>query len=149
MNVTLREVTTDDADFLYRLHRAAMQAYVVQTWGQWDETWQSQYFQQHFDPSACQIIVIQGQDVGAISVVRRVTDIFLSNIELLPAYQGHGIGTQIIKTLLDEAHQEGVAITLQVLKVNPARRFYERLGFSICGETTTHYKMSTTPGVTA
>ena len=122
---------------------------MVQTWGQWDETWQSHYFQQHLDPSACQIIVLHGQDIGAISVVRRVTDIFLSNIELLPAYQGHGIGTQLIQTLLDEAQQKKVAITLQVLKVNPARRLYERLGFVISGETTTHYQMSATPSVTA
>jgi ribosomal protein S18 acetylase RimI-like enzyme len=148
MNVTLRGATTNDADFLYRLHRAAMQAYVVQTWGQWDETWQSQYFQHHLDPSAYQIIVLHGQDIGAISVVRRVTDIFLGNIELLPAYQRQGIGTQLIQTLLDEAHQKGVAVTLQVLKVNPARRLYERLGFSIRGETTTHYQMSTTPSMT-
>jgi hypothetical protein len=75
--------TTNDADFLYRLHRAAMQTYVVQTWGRWDEAWQSQYFQQHLDPSTCQIIMLHEQNIGAISVVRRVTDIFLSNIELL------------------------------------------------------------------
>jgi ribosomal protein S18 acetylase RimI-like enzyme len=148
MDIILRAATTDDTDFLYRLHRAAMQEYVVQTWGQWDEAWQSHYFQQHFDPAACQIIVLHGQDIGVISVVRQVTDIFLSNIELLPAYQGLGIGTQLIKALVDEAHRKRVPITLQVLKVNPARRLYERLGFSISGETTTHYQMSATLSVT-
>jgi ribosomal protein S18 acetylase RimI-like enzyme len=148
MDVTLRAATTDDADFLYRLHRAAMQNHVVQTWGEWDEAWQLQYFQQHFDPSAYQIIVVRGQDIGAISVVRRTTDIFLRRIELLPAYQGQGIGTQLIGALIDGAHQKGVPMTLQVLKTNPACRLYERLGFSISGETTTHYQMSTTPRVT-
>ena len=145
MDVTLRAATKDDADFLYSLHRAAMQAYVAQTWGQWDEAWQSQYFQQHFDPSARQIIVLHGQDIGTFSVIRQVTDIFLNDIELLPAYQGHGIGTQLIQRLIDEARQTGASITLQVLKVNPARRLYERLGFSISGETPTHYQMSATP----
>lgn len=125
-----------------------MQAYVAQTWGQWDEAWQSQYFRQHFKPSAHQIIVLHGQDIGAISVVRRDTDIFLGTIELLPAHQGQGIGTQLIKALIDEAHQKGIPLTLQVLKVNPARRLYERLGFSIIGETTTHYQMSATPSIT-
>jgi tRNA(Arg) A34 adenosine deaminase TadA/ribosomal protein S18 acetylase RimI-like enzyme len=148
MDITLRAAATDDADFLYRLHRAAMQNYVAQTWGQWDEAWQAQYFQQHFDPSACQIIVLHGQDVGVLSVLRRVTDIFLVSIELLPACQGQGIGTHLIRTLMDEAHQQGVPLTLQVLKVNPARRLYERLGFSISGETPTHYQMSVPPGIT-
>ena len=145
MNVTLRFTTLDDIDFLFRLHRTAMQTYVTQTWGAWDEGWQLQHFQEHFDPAHCEIIVLQAQDIGVISVVRQVTGVFLSNIELLPAYQGQGIGTSLIKTLLDEARQKGVVLTLQVLKVNPARRLYERLGFVISGETVTHFQMSAMP----
>ena len=135
----------DDIDFLFRLHRTAMQTYVTQTWGAWDEGWQLQRFQRHFDPDHYQIIVLQGQDIGVISVVRQVSGMLLSNIELLPAYQGQGIGTYLIKTLLDEARQKGLVLTLQVLKVNPARRLYERLGFVISGETVTHYQMSAVP----
>jgi ribosomal protein S18 acetylase RimI-like enzyme len=145
MNISLRKATPNDADFLYRLHRAAMQTYVIQTWGTWDEAWQSRYFQQHFTPSTCQIIVVRGQDAGVISVLRRTTDIFLSNIELLPAFQGQGIGTHLITALIAEAQQKGISITLQVLKVNPARRLYERLGFVVNGETPTHYLMSRVP----
>jgi ribosomal protein S18 acetylase RimI-like enzyme len=145
MNVTLRFSTVDDIDFLFRLHRTAMQTYVTQTWGAWDEGWQLQHFQQHFDPDHCQIIVLQRQDIGVISVVRQVTGMFLNNIELLPAYQRQGIGTYLIKTLLDEARQKGVVLTLQVLKVNPASRLYERLGFVMSGETVTHYQMSAMP----
>jgi ribosomal protein S18 acetylase RimI-like enzyme len=148
MNVTLRAATFDDADFLFHLHRAAMQTYVAQTWGTWDEEWQLQHFGQHFDPSVCQIIMLHGQDIGVISVVRQVNGIFLSNLELLPAYRGRGIGTDLIKTLLAEAQQNGIALTLQVLKVNPARRLYERLGFVISGETATHYQMSTQSSAT-
>jgi ribosomal protein S18 acetylase RimI-like enzyme len=148
MNITLRVATIDDADFLFRLHRTAMQTYVAQTWGAWDEAWQLQHFQQHFDLSACQIIMLHGQDIGVISVVRQVAGMFLSNIELLPAYQGRGIGTYLIEILLDEAHQKGVALSLQVLKVNLARRLYERLGFTISGETATHYLMSTISSAT-
>jgi hypothetical protein len=49
-----------------------MQAYVVQTWGQWeDEAWQAQYFQQRYVPSACQVIVLDGQDIG---VIRRTSN---------------------------------------------------------------------------
>jgi ribosomal protein S18 acetylase RimI-like enzyme len=145
VNVTLRASSTNDADFLYRLHCAAMRAYVMQTWGQWNEAWQSQYFHQHFNPIPCQIVVFEDKDIGVVCVERQATDIFLSSIELLPAYQAQGIGTQLIRALLDEAHQKGVPLVLQVLKVNPARKLYERLGFAISGETATHYLMSAAP----
>jgi ribosomal protein S18 acetylase RimI-like enzyme len=131
-----------DADFLFQLHRTAMQIYVTETWGTWNEDWQLQHFQKHFDPSACQVIMLRGQDIGIISVDRQESGIFLSNLELLPAFRGLGIGTALLKTLLEEAQQKGLPLTLQVLKVNPARRLYERLGFVVSGETSTHFQMS-------
>ena len=143
MSVALRAATTDDIDFLYRLHRAAMREYVAQTWGQWDEAWQAQHFHQHFDPTACQIVVLQEQDIGLLCVERRAAEIFLGTIELLPAYQGQGIGTQLISALVDDARSQNLPVTLQVLKVNPARKLYERLGFAMTGETATHILMST------
>src|SRR5215510_1496427 len=106
MKVNLRKAVSSDVEFLYRLHRTAMQEYVIQTWGRWDEAWQSQYFHQHFNPSACQIIELQGQDIGTMCVERRATEIFLRNIEILPAYQTQGVGTQLMRALLDEAAQK-------------------------------------------
>ena len=90
--VQLRPARAADVDFLYRLHKAAMQDYVAQTWG-WDEAWQQQYFYQHFDPSVCQIIVAAGYDVGVLSVVRQAEVVYLRNVAVLPPYQGRGIGT--------------------------------------------------------
>jgi ribosomal protein S18 acetylase RimI-like enzyme len=145
MKVTLRGATTNDIEFLFRLHRETMQMYVVQTWGQWDEAWQSQYFLDHFDPLSSQIIVAESKDIGVVSTVRRATDIFLSNIELLPAYQRQGIGAQLIRALIADACEKGLPIKLQVLKVNPAQKLYARLGFSVIGETVTHYMMSIDP----
>ena len=141
MNIQLRDATKDDADFLYQLHRAAMQTYVVQTWGEWDESWQSMYFLKNFDPNNCQIIIVDQQDVGMISVIRREADIFVKQLAVLPDFQSKGIGTQLVLSLADEASRKNLPLTLQVLKVNPARELYERLGFSVTGETITHYEM--------
>ena len=65
---------------------------------------------------------------------------------MLPAYQGRGIGTALIMALVTEANQQRVPLTLQVLKVNPARRLYERLGFVVRDETAMHWPM--TPPIT-
>ena len=114
-----------------------------------DEAWQQQHFYQHFDPSGCQVIVAEGHDVGVLSVVRHAEVVYLSNIAVLPIYQGRGIGTHLITALLDEAHRGGRRLALQVLKVNRARHLYARLGFTITGETATHYVMHALPKGTA
>ena len=50
-------------------------------------------------------------------------------IALQPAYHGRGIGTQMLRTLLDEARQIYPAVSLSVRGSNPAVRLYERVGF--------------------
>ena len=115
--IELRSVSPHDFDFLYRLHQATMKEYITQTWG-WDESWQRQYFEQHFNPTVNQIIRFQGKDIGVVSVVERETELFLTNIEVLPEHQRLGIGASVIKTILDEAKRLGKPVALQVLKVN-------------------------------
>jgi ribosomal protein S18 acetylase RimI-like enzyme len=144
MKVKLRPATPGDAEFLYQLLRATMRDYVEQTWS-WDEDWQRAYFDMHFDPAQNQVIVLNGRDIGVISAERREDDIHLSSIYILPAYQGRGIGTQLINDLLAEAFRQGLPVSLRVLKVNPARRLYERLGFVVVDEMDTHYIMKVTP----
>jgi ribosomal protein S18 acetylase RimI-like enzyme len=142
--IVLRPATAEDCDFLYDLHRAAMQDYVAQTWG-WDEAWQRNYFQQHFNPAECQIITFEGIEIGVLSVRKRETEVFLKLIEILPEYQNQGIGTAVIKSILEEAYRSGQPVDLQVLKVNPARALYGQLGFLTTGETATHHLMRATP----
>ncbi len=119
----------------YELHRATMGAYVAQTWGAWNEGVQAALFARNFDPVGRQIVVVMGRDVGAISAQRTAGELFIGNIEILPAYQGRGLGTAIIGELLAQAARDNVPAILQVLKVNPAQRLYRRLGFAPIGDT--------------
>ena len=117
-----------------------MRPYVEKTWG-WDEQWQADYFRHRFDPTTCEIIESDGVPIGCISVERREDRIFLAVIEIAPGYQNRATGTKLIRALCDEADSRGVPVELQVIKVNPARCLYERLGFVVIGETETHYLM--------
>jgi len=74
---------------------------------------------------------------------RGETEIVLDEIHLLPKFQGHGIGAKIIRELLDEAHTSGKTVALIVLKTNPAKGLYERLGFKIYSETLERFFMRT------
>lgn len=117
-----------------------MRESVEQTYG-WDEAWQEAYFREHFDAARRQIIRYNDVDVGVFSVEDRRDSLFLGLIAILPEYQDRGIGTTLIRRLQRRAKEEGVPVTLRVLKVNRARVLYEHLGFVLTGETDTHHQM--------
>ena len=57
------------------------------------------------------------------------------SISLYPRFRGQGIGTAMMRALLDELRDAGYArVSLSVQKENPALRLYERLGFQIIGD---------------
>lgn len=142
---TFRQATDDDYDFLFALHRSAMREYIEAIWG-WHEGWQAEYFLKKFDPATRQIIVIDGVDAGVLVVEERPDEVYVGLIELLPAYQGRGIGTAIIATLLADAHRRDLPLALHVLRTNyPARRLYERLGLEVIEEDAHRYRMSAPP----
>jgi hypothetical protein len=89
MDFQLQQATDGDYDFLYGLHVAAMKDLVARVWG-WEDARQKQFFADHFDPAPSRIVVVGGEDVGVVAVVWREADAFLANIEIVPAYQGHG-----------------------------------------------------------
>lgn len=141
MQIELRQIETSDLGFLWRLHNAALKDYVTQTWG-WDEKWQRESFIKAFNPLEGKIIVIDGKDAGYLWVIEKENEVLLASIRLLPEFQNLGIGSKIIRDLLEKSEKP---IRLQVLKVNPARHLYERLGFEICEEITTHFTMKAVP----
>ena len=131
---TLRPATEADYDFLYALHCAAIREYVEPIWG-WHEEWQAEYFRRKFNPNGRRVIEVEGHDAGVLVIEERPDELYLALIELLPGYQGRGIGTMIVTSLLDQAQNRGMPVTLDVLETNqPARRLYERLGFRLVGQ---------------
>jgi ribosomal protein S18 acetylase RimI-like enzyme len=139
MEYRLRPARGDDFEFLFRLLTVALGPYVAEIWG-WNEDEQRQRFARHFDAGRYQIVHLE-KDIGTIEVEQREREIYLCNIELLPEYQRKGIGTALIREVLADADRKSLPVTLQVFKINPARRLYERHGFEITGENATHYQM--------
>ena len=140
--ITLRSATRDDIDHLFTIHQAASIDIVVATWGEWDEDWQIEYFRKQFDPAIRQVICYDDKDVGFLDVLFQPDEFFLQNIVIDPAFQGRGIGTELIGQILIKAEDAVMPVKLWVLKVNSgARNLYERLGFILRGETDTHYQM--------
>ena len=143
---TLRPATHADRTFLFELHRAALGAYVDATWG-WDEATQVAFFDARFDPTRREIIQVAGADVGVLAVDDAPGEIYLAMIALLPEWQGRGIGSAIIGSILRRAAKSDRAVTLRVLRRNPrAIELYESLGFTRTRQDDTHVYMRAEAG---
>ena len=63
-------------------------------------------------------------------------------ISLRPEYRGHGIGTSLMRAMLDLLRQREYAkASLSVQKANYAARMYTKLGFRTIGENDEEYIM--------
>ena len=146
--IRLRPATSDDSDYCFGLHKAAMGAYVTAVWG-WDEALQREYHDRVFAPGQWQIITVDGLNAGVLHVEYRDTEIYLGRISIHPDYQGRGIGSELIGDLLREARGQGRDLTLDVLVVNQrAHALYLRLGLHEVtrhGENDIKIRMSTKP----
>ena len=142
--VRLRAAAPEDMEFLFALQKAAMRPHIERVWGAWNEDKQRALFFERTDPDTHQIIQLSGEPVGAWWVRPHADALELVRIYLLPSTQGKGIGTYLIERLVAEARGARKAVRLRVLKGNPARRLYERLGFVVTEETETHDHMATT-----
>ena len=80
-----------------------------------------------------------------MSLHDHATFLLLDNIALAPELRNQGIGTIVIRDVLDIAKRRAIPVRLNVLKVNPAAKLYERLGFVRTGVDQHRYFMEASP----
>jgi ribosomal protein S18 acetylase RimI-like enzyme len=136
----LRQAARDDEGRLFELHRDAMRDYVEATWG-WDESWQRGFFAENYVPARHALIVrTEASSPAADSLIGRLCitshwrHLFLHDIELVARERGRGLGTTILRAILALAASRRKGVELVVLKCNPARHLYERLGFVVIAD---------------
>jgi GNAT superfamily N-acetyltransferase len=137
---TLRQATSGDFAFMRETKLDGMRPYVEAIWG-WNRQQQEQLFAERFAADQSQIIIVGGIAAGFIVLDEEPDALFLAGIYLVAAMRRRGLGAAILRNLMSRALRRGKPLTLRVLKVNPARRLYERLGWQINGETDAHYLM--------
>jgi ribosomal protein S18 acetylase RimI-like enzyme len=146
MEFTFRAASEEDYLWLWALKRETMRPYVEQMWGGWDDASQEAFFRRNFIPANVRVIVAAGEDVGLLHVEREAQALFLANLQISPAFQNHGLGSAVVRRVMEEARTAGLPLRLQVLKSNqPARRLYERLGFEVTEEGHMHDQMRIVP----
>lgn len=128
--LTLRPATPEDTDWLDALHTRCMREHVERNY-----PWRPDQFRASFDPSINEVIVVDGTPVGFVSHWREPDSLRVGTIVIDPLMQGRHIGTTVLRRFLEQASRERIVVRLRVLRGNPARRLYERLGFVVEEET--------------
>ncbi len=122
-----------------------MHDYIVATWGAWDEQRvQRESNEDSASPNA-QVIQVGHVPAGVLLVDREATHLQVQQIYLLPEFQRQGIGLLIMNGLLSEALKLKIPVRLRVLAVNPAKAFYEKLGFVVTESTSDFIYMERSP----
>ena len=133
MNIGLRTASDRDVTFARDVYFETMRWIIERLFG-WDPAREDKNFAQFFRLDEVRIITADEQDVGWIQEQVDDTTINLGSFYVMPMMQRRGIGTQVLQMLLARARNQSKAITLAVVKINPALRFYEKHGFRITHE---------------
>lgn len=143
MSISFRPVGQTDEPFLLRVYastRAAELSVLPWTKEQLEAFLKMQLAAQqlHYEgqyPDADHRIILYGEHpIGRLYVARLDKEIRILDIALLTEARGRGIGTSILKDLMDEAAREGKPLTIYVENFSPSLSLFERLGFVKAGE---------------
>ena len=117
--------TVTDIEWLEPFYESIMRPYYVELKLEWDRT----KFRESFDLGITKIIQADSIDIGMLKVEEREDCIYICDIQIDSGYRGKGIGTKLVKTVIQSGNLASKPIRLRVLKGNPAKELYLRLGF--------------------
>lgn len=152
--ISFRPESEDDAEFLYRIYASTREEemrMVDWTDAQKDEFLRAQFgaqtlhYRKNYDGAEYSIILLDGQPVGRLYLHQQPGDIRIMDIGLAPEHRGSGIGTLLLREIMDRAAEAGHSVSIHVEQFNPALRLYERLGFGKIGEHGVYYLMEWRP----
>ena len=138
----LEPYTDEYYDFVYEVKKNAYIKYVERCWGKWNEEDQQEYFKKFINTykNSSYIIKLGDAAIGFYNDEELEDGSYeVGNICIIPEYQGKGIGTDILKSKLEEHKEQDIRI--QFFKQNPVGGLYERLGFLPEAEKEYHYLM--------
>ncbi len=128
---TLRPATPDDFPFAWALYSGLMRG-LSQNLYVWHEKAQRALIRSTVYGGDVSIIVADRQPVGWLQLQDDEDALYLHQFYIAPGYQGRGIGTRLIESILQRARTQAVPVHLWVIRDNEqARRLYQRLGFEI------------------
>ena len=124
----LRAVATTDIEPLADL-RAVVMRPDLERLGRYDEHRVRQRLRDSLSAQHTSIILVDGEFAGSITLRPTADRQWLEHFYLAPHCQGRGLGSAILRSILEQTDAQGATVGLNVLQGSAARRLYERHGF--------------------
>jgi GNAT superfamily N-acetyltransferase len=147
MNVAFRPALPQDFDYCERLYFAEMER--INRELKLDRDVQVASFRRRWEAAQVRIITLDGADIGWLQSTTRDGALFLGQLFIEASQQRRGLGTEVMHRLIGEATRARQAMTLGVVKSNPAKRLYGRLGFHVTHEDERKFYMRREPDTAA
>lgn len=153
--ITFRPERPEDEPFLYRLYVSTREPEMrLVDWSSEQKTAflrqqfhaQTTHYKTQYADADYSIILFDGKPAGRLYLHQRASDLRIMDILLAPEQRGSGIGTLLLRELLDKAEARGHSVSIHVEQDNPALRLYERLGFRQIDTFGVYYLMEWKPG---
>lgn len=152
--VGLRPATEADYDFMRRLYASTREAEMMHF--PFDDAEKRAFLDQQFAAQfahygahypTCERCIIErdGAAVGRLLVDEWRDQIRLVDIALVPECRGMGIGSTLLRQVMDRGAAAGKPVTIHVEAYNPALSLYQRLGFEPVDTNGVYFLMRWTP----
>ncbi|MEU3340853.1 GNAT family N-acetyltransferase [Streptomyces sp. NPDC002144] len=129
----IRPASAADVEAVAEL-RAQVMRPDLERLGRYDEHRVRQRLRDGFVPAHTWVIEVARAFAGCVALRPAQDAHWLEHFYLDPAFQGRGIGSAVLSTLLERHERDDAPIRLNVLRGSPARRLYERHGFRVESE---------------
>jgi len=142
--IGFRSVKHEDIDFLLLLRKKSMSKHLANAKIKLTNEQHLERIKEHYYDSH---IVLRNRKpiglikLGVVSLKGTEKSLHIRQLQILPEYQGKGIGSKILAVVKKRALQLQLPITLNVLLKNPARGLYLRHGFQIEGKNKLEFQM--------
>lgn len=127
---TLRPAEAADLEAMTEL-RALVMRPDLERLDRYDEHRVRQRLRDIFTPEHTSVVLADGEFAGCVTMRPVENGWWVENFYLSPALHGQGIGSAVLRTLLERADAGGADVRLDVLQGSAARRLYERHGFTL------------------
>jgi GNAT superfamily N-acetyltransferase len=128
----IRLIPSDESymEFSYQVKKAAEGPYIKEIFG-WDEQVQIRFHAEDWEQIKPDIIVYDKKPIGTIYTHEDGTCLEIGRFFILPEYENKGIGSFLLKDILEKADRRSLLARLKYLRNNPAHTLYERFGFKV------------------